>query len=60
MTENKYAKQERQEAVAYESATAIAQNVRKVQIRFFPKGDLFSKLDPAYKSFRDLEINQEN
>jgi hypothetical protein len=60
MTEEKYAKPQTQEKAGYELAGGIVQPIRKVQLRGFPIGELFTVLHPDYRSFRDLEINRDN
>lgn len=60
MDQQKYAKQERQNETAYELADAMPRSIKRVQIRGFPRGDLFSMLHPEYRSFQEIEINWEN
>jgi len=59
MTEEKYAKQEtRYEACGV--APDAGKNVRRVQLKGFPKGQLFVRFHPDYRTFQEISMNPEN
>ena len=60
MNQDKYIRPKSKEGRAYQSATAVPSDVRRVQLKGFPVGELFTMLHPDYKSFREFSIKQSN
>jgi len=59
MTNEQYMQNRNQEEIN-ELATARPQDVKRIQIKGFLNGDLFSILDPKYKSFQDIGTHENN
>ena len=58
MTQDKYAKQEESTS---ELVATMPLPLKGVQIKGFPSGRLFTRLDPdSYRSFRDITKDQYN